>query len=828
LKTLVFKTLAHDLRYAIRVLLKSPGFSLVAIVTLALGIGPNSAIFSVVNAVLLRPLPYKDPGKLVAVYCSASDTPHFGSSPPDFRALREQNRSFDALSAFYTTAFNLTGGAQPERLQGLTVSAEFFKTYGVQPQKGRTFLSADEQWGHHQVVVLSEGLWRSRFHADPDIVGQSLRLNGEQYSVVGVIPSTFYTSAKTQLWAPMSWAPKDPKDSREGYFLDMAGRLKPHVTREQALADLNSVMLGIAQQFPENKGIGADVQPLRETLVGSVRPALLILLVTVGLVLLMACVNMACLLLARFAGRQKEVAIRFALGVHRKRIIQQFLTESVLLALLGGALGLLLAYGCLALLPLAGNALPRAQEIHLDTPVLVFTVLVSVLTGLLFGLIPALQNSQIQLSETLKEGSRTGETGRRGHRIRSALVVTEIAIALLVLISAGLVLKSFQRLLHADGGFDPANVLTFRVDLPQSYSADLDPSKDGAPPRVAAFFQQLLQRLEVLPGVKAAGMVSDLPLQGERWSKQISFTDRPAPASLDGVPSVQYRAIDGHYFESLRIALLNGRLFTEQDTQNSQPVAIVNQVLARRFWPNQNPIGKVITLYAPEGLIQPGQLPAGYHIPRITVVGVVADVHYGGLAQQVAPVVYAPFVQNDWRNSMSLTVRVDGGPDKIASAVRNAVFEIDKNQPIASVLTMDEMVSASVAQPRLQGLLLGLFGGLAVVLVAVGIYGLISYSVAQRTNEIGIRMALGADRFAVLRMVLSQALVLAGIGLIVGLICAAVFTRVLQSMLFGVKPTDPIIFTVILAFLLAVVFLASYIPARRATKVEPVEALRYQ
>jgi putative ABC transport system permease protein len=323
-------------------------------------------------------------------------------------------------------------------------------------------------------------------------------------------------------------------------------------------------------------------------------------------------------------------------------------------------------------------------------------------------------------------------------------------------------------------------------------------------------------------------MVSDLPLQGERWSKQISFTDRPAPASLDDVPSVQYRAIDGHYFESLRIALLNGRLFTEQDTQNSQPVAIVNQVLARRFWTNQNPIGKVITLYAPESLIQAGQLPAGYHIPRITVVGVVADVHYGGLAQQVAPVVYAPFVQNDWRNSMSLTVRVNSSPDKIVSAVRNAVFEIDKNQPIANVLTMDEMVSASVAQPRLQGLLLGLFGGLAMVLVAVGIYGLISYSVAQRTNEIGIRMALGADRFAVLRMVLSQALILAGIGLIVGLICAAIFTRVLQSMLFGVKPTDPVIFTVILAFLLAVVFLASYVPARRATKVEPVEALRYQ
>src|SRR5437763_1962092 len=540
-------TVGYDLGYAIRLVLKSPGFTLVAIITLALGIGPNSAIFTVVNAVLLRPLPYADPGRLVAVYCSASDIPHFGSSPPDFRSLRKQNKTFDSVSAFYTTAFNLSGDTQPERLLGLTISAEFFKTYAVQPLMGRTFVPADEQWGHHQVVVLSEGLWRDRFHADPGIVGQSLRLNGEQHTVIGVVPRTFYTSAKTQLCAPMSWTPKDQKDSHQAYFLDMSGRLKPHVTREQALADLNAIMLAVAQQFPENKGIGADVQPLRESMVGNARPALLILLVTVGLVLLMACVNMACLLLARSAGRQKEVAIRFALGVHRKRLIQQFLTESVLLALLGGALGLLLAYGCLSLLPLAGNALPRLQEIHLDTSVLLFTLVISIVTGLLFGVAPALRNSQIPLSESLKEGGRTEETGRGGQRVRSALAVGEIAIALVVLISAGLLLKSFRRLLHVSAGFDPANVLTFRVDLPQSYSADRDPSRDGAPPRVAAFVQQLLQRLESLPGVKSAGMISDLPLQGERWSKQINFTDRPAPASLDDVPSVQYRAAGGHY-----------------------------------------------------------------------------------------------------------------------------------------------------------------------------------------------------------------------------------------------------------------------------------------
>lgn len=824
----MFNTLGQDLRFAARLMLKSPGFSLLAIITLALGIGPNSAIFSIVNAVLLRPLPYVQPERLVAVYCSTSDIPHFGSSPPDFRLLREQNRTFESLSAFYTSAFNLASDTQPERLLGLTVSAEFFKTYGVQPLMGRTFVPEDEQWGHHRVVVLSEALWRNRFQADKGIIGQNLRLNGEQYSVIGVVPQSFVTAAKTQIWAPMAWAPKDPKDSREGYFLDMAGRLKAHITREQALADLNSIMLAIAQQFPQNKGIGADVQPLQETLVGKVRPALWSLLATVALVLLMACVNVACLLLARSSARRKEVAIRFALGVHRGRLIQQFLTENILLALIGGAFGLLLAYGCLSLLPLAERVLPRAQEIHLDASVLVFTFIISVLTGLLFGLVPALRNSQTQLSGTLKEGGRTGETGRGGSRIRSALVVIEVAIALVVLISAGLVLKSFQRLLHVDAGFDPDNVLTFRVDLPQSYSTDHDPTRDGAPPRLAAFFQQLLQQFESLPGVKAAGIISDLPLQGERWSKQISFTDRPAPASLDDVPSVQYRPVGGHYFESLRIALLNGRLFSEQDTQSSTPVAIVNQALARRYWPNQNPIGKVITLYPPENLIQPGELPAGYHIPRITVIGVVADAHYGSLAREVAPIVYAPFVQNDWTNSMAVTLRVDGDPRRAASAVRNAVLQIDKNQPIANLATMDDIVYTSVAQPRLESLLIGIFGGLAAILAAVGIYGLISYSVEQRTGEIGIRMALGADRTTVLRMIIVQALALTGIGLTIGLAGAVVFTRVLQSMLFRVRPTDPAILSVIVFLLLAIVLLASYVPARRATKVEPVQALRYQ
>ena len=808
--------------------MKSPGFSLVAIMTLALGIGPNSAIFSIVNAVLLRPLPYSDPGKLVAVYCTASDIPRFGSSPPDFRILREQSRTLESLSAFYTTAFNLGGETQPERLLGLTVTAEFFRTYAVTPLMGRTFVAADEQWGHHQVVLLSEGLWRSRFQADPNIVGQNLRLNGEQYQIIGVIPKTFITSAKTQLWAPMSWAPKDPKDTRDANFLDMVGRLKPNVSTGQAIADLNSIMLDVAQKFPEDKGIGADVQPLQETIVGNVRAALLILLVTVGLVLLMACVNVACLLLARSAARQKEVAIRLALGVHRGRLIQQFLTESVFLALMGGALGLLLAYGCLGLLPIAGNTLPRTQEIHLDTSVLLFTLALSILTGLIFGIAPALRNSRLPLSETLKEGGRTAETGRSGQRVRSALVVGEIAIALVVLISAGLVLKSFQRLLHVDAGFDPANVLTFRMDLPQSYSADQDPTRDGAPPRLAAFFQQLLQRLESLPGVKAAGVISDLPLQGERWSKQINFTDRPAPASLDEVPSVQYRPVAGRYFDSLQIALLGGRLFSEQDTRSSLPVAIVNHALVRRFWPNENPVGKVITLYPPESLIQPGQLPPGYHIPRITIVGVVADAHYGSLSSPASPLVYAPLVQNDWTNSMAVTVRAGGDLTQLASAARNAVAEIDKNQPLASLFTMDEIVNASVAQPWLQSVLLGLFAALAVILAAIGIYGLISYSVAQRSGEIGIRMALGANRSMVLKMVLAHALSLAARGLLIGLICAAIFTRVLSSVLFAVKPTDPAIFALVLVFLFAVVLLASYIPARRATRVEPVSALRYQ
>src|ERR1700704_474498 len=513
--------LRQDLRYGFRMLRKSPAFAAIAITTLALGIGANTAIFSVVNGVLLRPLPYEQPDRLMSVFSSAAarGNLNFGTSPPDFRTLRERNKTLTNLSGLYTDYFNLTGTEQPERLRGDIVSAEYFTTLGAKPFLGRGFLPGEEKWGAHHVVVVSEDFWRSHLNSDPNLSGKTLNLNGEPYTVVGVMPDNFYTDTAVQLWAPMAWKPKDNYDSHNNYFLRMVGRLNPGITQEQARLDLNAIMLGIALQFPENKGIGAGVISLRESWVGDIRPALIILLAAVGFVLLIACVNLANLMLARSAGRQKEIAIRSALGAGRRRLLRQFLTESILLSLVGGALGLALAYFCLELLPLARNILPRMQQIRLDSWVLLFTFATSVVTGILFGLLPALQNSRVtRLNHALKEGGRTSESGASG-RIRASLVITEVALALVLLLSSGLALKSFIRLMHVDTGFEPGHVLSFSVNLPQSYDPDPDPRRIGAPPRVVAFFQQLLPRIEQLPGVRAAGAVSNLPLKGENWTK---------------------------------------------------------------------------------------------------------------------------------------------------------------------------------------------------------------------------------------------------------------------------------------------------------------------
>jgi predicted permease len=830
-----FEVLRQDLRYGLRMLRKSPAFACIAIITLALGIGANTAIFSVVNGVLLRPLPYEDPGRLVNVFDTAPsrDLDSFGASPPDFRTLRERNHTLTSLSALSVNYFNLTGSAQPERLRAAVVSAEYFTTLGVKPVTGRAFLPKEEQWGSHHVVILSDGFWRTHLNANPNIQGMTLTLNGERYDVVGIMPSSFYTAETPQLWAPMAFKPKDPYDSHNNYYLQLVGRLKPGVTREQARQDLNGIMTSIAQQFPENKGIGAGLQPLRDQWLGDVRLPLIILLCAVSFVLLIACVNLANLMLARSAARQKEIAIRSAMGAARRRLIRQFITESILLSLLGGAVGLGLAYLCLDLLPLAKDLLPRVQQVKLDGWVMLFTFVVSVLTGVVFGLLPAFQSSRTwRLNETLKEGGRTSEaSGRNG--VRSGLVVAEVALALLLLIASGLALKSFGLLMRVDRGFNPSHVLSFMVNLPDSYGRpEPDPTQPGAPPKVAAFFQENLSRIEQLPGVKAAGAVSSLPLAGENWIKFFVPLDRAVPSSMDKVPTTQYRAIAGRYFETLGIRLLKGRLLNEHDQANNTLSVVLNETLARRFWPDGDPIGKTVLLTPPENLIPPNEIPPGFHVPIFTVVGVVADAHYGSLDQAPQPLVYASVLQSDYSPSPFITVRTDGDPMALVNSIRSQLAQFDSSLPMSNIALMDEVMSNSVAQPRLEAILLGLFGALAVILASVGIYGVMSYMATQRTSEIGIRMALGASRASVLKMMIAQGLRLAAAGLAIGLFVGVVLSfaakQVLAKLLFGVSATDPPTFVVVVGLLAAVALLACYIPARRATKVDPMVALRYE
>ncbi|HYL92038.1 MAG TPA: ABC transporter permease [Alphaproteobacteria bacterium] len=827
----MLESLLLDVRYAARQLRKNLGFAIVAVFTLALGIGANSAIFSVVNGVLLRPLPYKDPAKLMYIFNSAPSKglKNYGASPPDFRAMRERNHTLASLSGYYSGSFNLTGGDQPELVPGNVVSAEYFTTLGVKPALGRTFLPGEEQWGAHHVVVLSEGFWRTHFNSDPDALNKTLTLNGETYTIIGILPASFYIwEPNKQLWVPMAWKPKDNYDSHNNYFLEMVGRLKPGVTREQAYSDLNAIMLAIAEQFPENKGIIADLEPLHETWVGDVRPALMILLGAVGFVLLIACVNLANLMLARCAGRKKEIGIRSALGASRGRLLRQFMTESIVVSLLGGMLGLGLAYFLLSLLPLAQNILPRMQEIRLDPTVLLFTFGVSVLTGVLFGIFPALQSASSKtLGNALKEGGRSSDAGGK-NRARTGLVISEVALALVLLIGSGLTIKSFQRLLHVDAGFDPSHVLTFRVNLPDSYDPQPDPFRIGAPPRVAAFYHEFLSRIEQIPGVKYAGATSTLPLQGVNWDKFFVPLDRPLPPSVDAVHNEHYLAVDGHLFSAAGIRLVKGRLLNEHDQEHSPLSVVVNEALARSYWPGQDPIGKNVLLTLPESLVPAGTLPPGIHIPHFTVVGVVSDAHYGGLNQAPKPSVYASVLQNDFSMRPSFAVRVDGDPKALVPAIRNALAQSDKSLPMARISTLEEIMANSVAQPRLEAVLLGLLGGLAMLLAAVGIYGVMSYTVSQRTGEIGIRMALGAERWDVLTMIIGQGLRVTAIGLALGLILALAVTRVLSGVLFGVSPTDPVTFASVALLLAGIAALACYIPAWRATNVDPMVVLRQE
>lgn len=806
----ILKDIIQDVRYGARILFKNPSFTFVAVLALALGIGANSAIFTVVNAVLLRPLPYKDPERLMTVWEDASKVgfPHNTPSPANFIDWRDQNQLFEGMAALHRQTFNLTGIGEPERIDGRRVSSNLFGLLGVDPQLGRVFVDEEDRPNSNRVVILSDRLWRRRFAADKTIVGKPLSLNGQPYTVVGVMPHRFeFPTREDELFVPMAFESEEAAQ-RGNHYLEVIGRIKPGVTREQAQAEMNNIAARLAQQYPEtNSNIGATVIPLHEDLVGDIKPALLMLLGAVGFVLLVACANVANLLLARAAVRQKEIAVRMALGASRWRLVRQFLTESVLLGTLGGIFGLAVSFVSLILLKsFIPENISQASAITIDARVLGFTLLVSIVTGLIFGLAPAAQRSEF--NEVLKDGGREGVAGSRGNRMRGLLVIGEVAVSLLLLIGAGLLINSFIRLRNLDPGFQTDHVLTMGIVLPQSKYPD------GA--RRAAFYNEVLRRVESLPGVKSAGVVNWIPLVFQGDSVGISIEGQPDPPDSER-PNAATRVINPNYFSTMGMRLLKGRNLDDRDRSTSPAVAVISESMAKRFWPNQDALGKRFT---------PGDSSRADQ--WIEVVGVVNDIRQFELTAEPKPQMYLTYEQVGFFAPRYLVVNADIEPSSIAASVRQAVWEVDKDQPVSNVATMEEVLSDSIARQRFSMLLLAIFAGVGLVLAAVGIYGVMSYSVAQRTHEIGIRMALGASTGAVLKLAVGYGLKLVLIGITIGLVAAFMLTRVMSTLLFGVTPTDPVTFAVISLVLIGVALAASYIPARRATKVDPVIALRYQ
>lgn len=802
----------QDLAYACRTLIKTPAFTIIAVTALALGIGANTAIFSVVDTVLLRPLPYKAADRLVMVWEDASQVgfPHNTPAPANFIDWRAQSQVFEDLAATARLSFNLSGVGEPERIDGRRVSANLFTLLGVDAQLGRTFLPEEDQPGTNRVVIMSNGLWQRRFGSEPGIIGRPLTLNGESFTVVGVMPPKFqFPSREDDLWIPIAF-PAEEAARRGSHYLEVVGRLKPGVTLEQARAEMNTIATRLQQQYPEsNSRIGVTVIPLHEELVGDIKPALLVLLGAVGFVLLIACANVANLLLARAAVRQKEIATRVALGASRSRLIRQFLTESVLLAALGGCVGLLLAFVGVNLLKMfIPQTISQAQAITINATVLAFTVGVSLLTGLIFGLAPATQALSSNLNETLKEGGRDSAVGNRGNRIRGLLVITEVAFSLILLIGAGLLINSFLRLRHVDPGFRTNNVLTMSIELP--------PLKYPDETKRSSFYTELVASVEALPGVNSAAVTNWIPLVYQGDSIGISIEGRPVEVASQR-PNAVTRVVSPDYFRAMGINLLQGRGLSDADKADSPAVIVIGETMARRFWPGEDPIGKRITPGSPDS-------PDNW----LTVVGVVNDVRQFELTAEPRPQMYLSYQQAGFFAPRHLVVRTDIDPLSLATTVRRTVWEIDKDQPVSNIRTMDEVLSESIERQRFSMLLLAIFATVALVLAAVGIYGVTSYSVAQRTHEIGIRVALGAQRRDVLKLAVEEGLKLVLVGVVLGLTAAFVLTRVMSSLLFGVSATDPLTYASISILLIAVAAFASYLPARRAARVDPLIALRYQ
>jgi putative ABC transport system permease protein len=811
------ETLLKDLRYGFRVLSKKPGFTLIAVVALALGIGANTAIFSVVNGVLLRPLPFEDPDKLVRLSEWSEQVPGMSISYPNFLDWREQNKVFAGIAATQFDSYNLTGAGEPERLQGRNVSWNFFEVLGVRPSKGRAFAPEEDHAGATRVCVISYGLWQRRFGGDEKILGKPLTLNDKSYTVVGVMPQNYRYGTATDVFAPIGLKEADEvvkmRDNHPGIYA--IARLKDGVTFGQAETEMKAIAQRLAEAYPkENARNSITMIPLREYFVGDIRQSLLILLGAVGFVLLIACANVANLLLARAASRSREMAIRTALGAGRLRIIRQLLTESVILSIAGGIVGLLLAlWGVDVLRGASLDIIPTTSDIGLDKTVLVFTFAVSVLTGVVFGLAPALQASKQELNESLKEGGRTGNASGARNRVRSLLVVAEVALSLMLLIGSGLLIRSFMRLRETETGFHPENLLTMQL----SYRVG---ETEGR--KAANFFEQVEERIGALPGVEAVAVSNGVPFIG---ASETSFhiLGRPPEEPGKRPMTVAFYPTKG-YLDAMGIRLIRGRFFDRRDTQQSQLVAVIDEEFARIYFPGEDPIGQHF-----EGSKEMG-------IPDAEIVGIVSHVKNYGLdapgpvqaeyyySRNQVPDRFQPLLAD----RVSLVVRTAGDPAAMTAAVRHAIQEIDPNQPVYNVNTMEQVLSDSIGTQRLSMLLLTIFAAVAMILAGVGIYGVMSYTVAQRTHEIGIRMALGAQARDVLKMVVRHGMILTAVGVLVGLAGAFALTRVMSSLLYGVTPTDIVTFTGVPAVIVAVALLANFIPARRATKVDPLEALRYE
>jgi putative ABC transport system permease protein len=804
----------QDIRFGLRMLARRPAFTLAATVALALGIGANTAIFSVVNRVLLTSLPYREPDRLIMVW--ETNRPRSKDrnviSPANYLDWQDQNTVFERMAGFFDWRMNLTGVDDPEEISSQLATAEFFDVLGVNPQLGRAFLPNDGQDGVERVAILSHGLWQRRFGGDSNILGRTISLNSRTFTIVGVMPAGVEFTVKSgsmigkppEIWLPMGF--NADSRIRRGRYMTAIARLKPGVSLAQAQAEMTTIGDRLEQQYPDfNTGWGVNLVPLFEEQVGDIRPALLILFGAVGFVLLIACANVANLLLARGATRHREVALRAALGATRRRIVRQMLTESLLLSAVGGMLGLGLAYwGVRALLALGPTELASLQNVGIDVRILGFTILLSLVTGVIFGIVPAIQASRTDLNESLKEGGRSVGSVQ-GHRLRGALVIAEVALALILLTGSGLMIRSLLRLQAVNPGFDPEKLLTFRIALPGAkYDTD---------PKCIGFYRELVERIEALPGVRSAGGINFLPFGGQGSATGFSIVGEPVPAPGE-FPVVDVRVITGDYFRAMNIDVKRGRTFTEREANEAARVVVINEKMARDYFPGQDPIGRKVIIQ-----MRDTDIPT-------EIIGVVGDVKHNSLDGDVRAMSYWPQPELTY-SFMTIVVRTDQNPLGLAPAVRREVQSIDRDLPVADLQPMTARLSTSIARTRFATLLLGIFAGVALVLAAVGIYGVMSYAVTERTHEIGIRMALGAERINVIALVLRRGLALSMSGVGLGLLGSWLLTRFVSTLLFQTSTTDPATFAAVAVALTLIALAASLIPARRATAVDPVRALRH-